>query len=254
MGIGNNVISISNVNKYYGDFHVLKNINLNVKDGEVLVLLGPSGSGKSTLLKAITGLEDIQSGEIYINNELFNAAKKPALSGKQRSEVGIVFQQFNLYPHMTALENVTLALRKVLKLSKKESADIALPILRKVGLEAMVDKYPSQLSGGEQQRVAIARSLAMKPKVMLFDEPTSALDVELTNDVLNTMIQLSREGMTMVVVTHELSFAQKVASRVAFFDGGEIVESGTPDEVILKPQTQRAKSFMKLICDNSSTN
>lgn len=244
------VIQIENVNKFYGDLHVLKDINLNVMDGEVLVLLGPSGSGKSTLLKIINGLEDIQSGQVLIHGDLFNAEKKPALPGEKRAEVGMVFQQFNLYPHMTALENVTLAPRKVRKLSKAKANEIAKPILEKVGLADKMDKYPAQLSGGEQQRVAIARGLAMQPAVMLFDEPTSALDVELTNEVLNTMIQLSKEGMTMVVVTHELSFAQKVATKVAFFERGEIIETGTPEEVISNPKTDRAKAFMQMIQDN----
>ena len=243
----NAAICIADVNKYYGDLHVLKDIDLTVKDGEVLVLLGPSGSGKSTLLKTINGLEDIQSGTIVINDELFNAEKKPSLSGKQRSEVGMVFQQFNLYPHKTALGNVMLALRKVRKMGKAQAEDLALATLAKVGLADRVNNYPAQLSGGEQQRVAIARSLAMQPKVMLFDEPTSALDVELINEVLDTMIQLSKEGMTMVVVTHELHFAERVASRIAFFDKGEIIEIGTADQIINHPQHERTKAFMKKV-------
>ena len=243
----NAVIKISNVNKYYGDLHVLKDVNLEVADGEVLVLLGPSGSGKSTLLRTINGLEDIQSGEVFIHGELFNSEKKVSLPGKKRAEVGMVFQHFNLYPHKTVIDNVTLALRKVRKKSKREALDIALPILEKVGLQDKVDYYPAQLSGGERQRVAIARSLAMQPRVMLFDEPTSALDVELINEVLDTMIQLSHEGMTMVVVTHELHFAQRVATRVAFMDAGEIIEIGDPQEVIENPAMERTRVFMNMI-------
>lgn len=241
------VIEIADVHKYYGKLHVLNNINLKVEDGEVLVLLGPSGSGKSTLLRCINGLEDIHSGEVQINGTVFNAKRKPNLSGKKRAEVGMVFQQFNLYPHMTALDNVSLALRKVKKMSKKEAKNVALPILKKVGLEDKIGCYPSQLSGGEQQRVAIARSLAMQPKVMLFDEPTSALDVELINEVLETMVQLSKDGMTMVVVTHELNFARRVATRLAFLEKGEIIEIGDPEEMIMHPKMERTKAFMNKI-------
>lgn len=241
------VISITDVNKYYGDLHVLKDVNLEVKEGEVLVLLGPSGSGKSTLLRTINGLEEIQGGQVFIHGELYNARKKPGLNGRKRSQVGMVFQQFNLYPHMTVLDNVTLALRKVKKMSKAAAVEVALPMLKKVGLEHKVGCYPAQLSGGEQQRVAIARSLAMQPKVMLFDEPTSALDVELIHEVLDTMAQLSREGMTMVVVTHELSFARRVATRLAFLEKGEILEIGSPEELIYNPKMERTKAFMNKI-------
>ena len=241
------VIEIKNVDKFYGELHVLNNVNLEVKDGEVLVLLGPSGSGKSTLLRTINGLEDIRSGEVLINGELFNAKKKPNLSGRKRAEVGMVFQQFNLYPHMTALENVTLALRKVKRMSRADAIEAAMPILKKVGLEDKVSCYPAQLSGGEQQRVAIARSLAMQPKVMLFDEPTSALDVELINEVLDTLVQLSKDGMTMVIVTHELHFAQRIATKVAFLEKGEIIEIGSPEEIIMNPKMERTKSFMNKI-------
>lgn len=241
------VIEISNVDKFYGDLHVLNNVNLKAEDGEVLVLLGPSGSGKSTLLRTINGLEDIRGGEVRINGELFNAKKKPSLSGRKRAEVGMVFQQFNLYPHMTALQNVTLALRKVKKMSKAAAVEAALPILKKVGLEDKINCYPALLSGGEQQRVAIARSLAMQPKVMLFDEPTSALDVELINEVLDTLLQLCKDGMTMVIVTHELNFAQRVATKVAFLEKGEIIEIGSPEEVIMRPKMERTKAFMNKI-------
>ncbi len=243
----NIVIQIRKVNKFYGDLHVLKDIDLDVQDGEVLVLLGPSGSGISTLLRTINGLEEIQSGEVRIRGELHNAERKIAVSGSKRAEVGMVFQQFNLYPHMTVMDNVTLAVRKVRKKSRAEAEALALPLLQKVGLADKVACYPSQLSGGEQQRVAIARCLAMQPKVILFDEPTSALDVELIDEVLATMIQLSREGMTMVVVTHELSFARRVATRVAFMEKGEILEIGAAEQVLGQPRMERTRAFMKKI-------
>lgn len=247
------IIKIANVNKSYGDIQVLKDINLEVYDGEVLVILGPSGSGKSTLLKIINGLESIQTGEVFINDEVYNCKNGVGISGKKRAEVGIVFQQYNLYPHMTVLDNVTLAIRKVKKKTKEEAIKISIPILRKVGLEDKIHSYPSQLSGGEQQRVAIARSLAMQPKVMLFDEPTSALDVELINEVLDTLIQLSRDGMTMIVVTHELSFARRVASRIAFLDKGEIIEIGKPHDIIMHPKVERTKLFMNKIYNEKSS-
>lgn len=240
-------IEVHELRKSYGERCVLNDMNLVVDSGEVLVLLGPSGSGKSTLLKAINGLEDIQSGVVRINGELFNSPEKPRLSKTQRAEVGMVFQQFNLYPHMTALENVTLALRKVKKMGKAQAQEAGLAALDRVGLADRAACYPVQLSGGEQQRVAIARSLAMEPKVMLFDEPTSALDVELINEVLSTMAKLSEAGMTMVVVTHELSFARRVGSRVAFLDKGELVEIGTPEEVIDNPKHERTRAFMSMI-------
>lgn len=245
------VIKVVDADMRYGDLHVLNKVSLEVADGEVLVVLGPSGSGKSTLLKAISGLEAIDGGEVRINGELFNAAKKPSLSGAQRAEVGMVFQQFNLYPHMTAAENIMLALRKVKKMPKSQAREMALSYLGKVGLESKADCYPAQLSGGEQQRVAIARSLAMRPKVMLFDEPTSALDVELINEVLGTIAGLSEEGMTMVVVTHEIAFARKVASRIVFFDKGEIVEMGTAEEILDNPQQARTRSFMEMVRQGS---
>lgn len=240
-------IKVVDVDKRYGGLHVLNKVCLDVLDGEVLVVLGPSGSGKSTLLKVMGGLEDIQGGEVRINGELFNAPKKPSLRGEHRAEVGMVFQQFNLYPHMTAAENVMLALRKVKKMAKPRAREVALGFLEKVGLADKADCYPAQLSGGEQQRVAIARSLAMKPKVMLFDEPTSALDVELINEVLATISSLSQEGMTMVIVTHELAFARKVASRVVFFDKGEVVESGTAEAVLDNPKRERTRVFMETV-------
>lgn len=247
------IIRIKNVSKSYGEMQVLKNVNLDITNGEVLVILGPSGSGKSTLLRTINGLEEIDEGEVFINDELYNSNKIADLSGKKRAEVGMVFQQFNLYPHLTVMENVTLALRKVKKKSKKDAVEIAAPILKKVGLESKVNSYPRELSGGEQQRVAIARSLAMQPKVMLFDEPTSSLDIELINEVLGTLIQLSKDGMTMIVVTHELSFARRVASRVAFLDKGELIEVGKPHDVIIHPQMERTKMFMNKIYNEKSS-
>lgn len=253
MDKNNPIIKINNVSKWYNDLQVLKDINLEIYNGEVLVILGPSGSGKSTLLRTINGLENIQSGEVFINNEIYNCRNCKALSRKKRAEVGMVFQQFNLYPHMTTLENVTLALRKVKKKTKQEALEIAIPILHKVGLDHKSHSYPSQLSGGEQQRVAIARSLAMQPKVMLFDEPTSALDLELINEVLDTIIGLSMDGMTMVIVTHELGFARRVASRVAFLDKGEIIEIDKPHDIIIRPKKERTKMFMKKIFSQKSS-
>ncbi len=253
MDKNNPIIKINNVSKWYSDVQVLKDINLEIYNGEVLVILGPSGSGKSTLLRTINGLENIQAGEVFINNEVYNCKNCKALSRKKRAEVGMVFQQFNLYPHMTALENVTLALRKVKKKTKEEALEIAIPILRKVGLEHKSNSYPAQLSGGEQQRVAIARSLAMQPKVTLFDEPTSALDLELINEVLDTIVGLSMDGMTMVIVTHELGFARRVASRVAFLDKGEIIEIDNPHDIIIRPKKERTKMFMKKIFNQKSS-
>ena len=238
------IIKLINISKWYKDFQVLKDINLEVQRNEVFVIMGPSGSGKSTLLKVITGLEDVQTGDVVIDNEHYNCKNHKMLSGRKRAKVGMVFQQFNLYPHMTALENLTIALRKVKKKTRKEAEEISLPILQKMSLENKRHSYPSQLSGGEQQRVAIARCLVMEPKIILFDEPTSALDVELTHEVLNTIAQLSMSGMTMVIVTHELGFALRVSNRIAFFDAGEIVEINKPQEMIENPKMERTKAFM----------
>jgi len=248
----NPIIEIKNVSKWYSDVQVLKDINLEVYNGEVLAIIGPSGSGKSTLLKIINGLESIQAGEVLINNELYNSKNCKGHNRKRRTDIGMVFQQFNLYPHMTVLENVTLALRKVKKMTKEKALEIAIPMLRKVGLEHKSHSYPAQLSGGEQQRVAIARSLAMQPKVMLFDEPTSALDPELINEVLDTIVQLSKDGMTMVIVTHELGFARRVANRIAFLDKGEIIEIDKPHNIIFRPKKDRTKMFMKKVYNEKS--
>ena len=220
------MISIKAVNKHFGSLHVLKDINLDVDRGQVIVVLGPSGSGKSTLCRTINRLEPIDSGTIAIDGEVLpDEGRKLA---QLRSDVGMVFQSFNLFAHKTILENVTLAPMKVRKKSKAEAREKAMSLLERVGIANQADKYPAQLSGGQQQRVAIARSLAMNPKVMLFDEPTSALDPEMINEVLNVMTSLAKEGMTMVVVTHEMGFARGAANRVVFMDGGAIVESAEP--------------------------
>ena len=239
------VIELRNVDKHYGSLHVLKNINLSVHKGEVLVLIGPSGSGKSTLCRTINRLETIDSGEI-----LFQGVKLPE-EGKElaalRAEIGMVFQSFNLFAHRTILDNVTMGPIEVLRKPKKEAEEEAMELLRRVGVAEQAAKVPAQLSGGQQQRVAIARSLAMHPKAMLFDEPTSALDPEMINEVLEVMVELAREGMTMVVVTHEMNFARRVSNRVVFMADGQIVEEGVPAEFFDHPQTARAKDFLASI-------
>jgi len=239
------LIRFYNVSKRFGDRYVLKNINLEVSKGEVVVICGPSGAGKSTLLRTINKLEPIDEGEIIVDGMSLSDSKTNLTA--LRAEIGFVFQLFNLYPHMTVLKNITLAPRKVRRLSKKEANERAMRLLEKVGLAHRANAYPSQLSGGEQQRIAIARSLAMEPKIMLFDEPTSALDPELTNDVLDTMVSLAKEGMTMIVVTHEMAFAQKVAKRVIFMNDGEILETGKPPDIFRAPQHPRTKEFMNKI-------
>ena len=240
------MIKFLNVNKAFTSECIpLKNVNLEISKGEVVVICGPSGAGKSTLIRAINKLELIDSGEIIVDGKSLSdpGTNLTAL----RAEIGMVFQHFNLFPHKTALKNIMLAPQKVRGLSKKQAREIAMKLLGKVGLTHRADAYPSQMSGGEQQRVAIARSLAMGPRIMLFDEPTSALDPELINDVLDVMVKLATEGMTMIVVTHELGFAQKVADRVIFMDAGEIVESGTTEEIISNPKHQRTIDFMSKI-------
>jgi glutamate transport system ATP-binding protein len=236
------MISVKDVNKHYGSLHVLKEINLDVDRGEVIVVLGPSGSGKSTLCRTINRLEPIDSGTIAIDGVVLpEEGKKLA---QLRSDVGMVFQSFNLFAHKTILDNVTLAPMKVRKKSKEQARTKAMELLERVGIANQADKYPAQLSGGQQQRVAIARSLAMNPKVMLFDEPTSALDPEMINEVLNVMTSLAKEGMTMLVVTHEMGFARGAANRVIFMDGGAIVETAEPAEFFGNPKTDRAKDFL----------
>lgn len=241
----NSMIRLTGVNKYFGDYHALTDINLDIPAGQVVVLLGPSGSGKSTLCRTINRLETIDSGEIYIDGVLLPEEGKDLAA--LRSEVGMCFQQFNLFSHMTILDNVTLAPMKVRGMPRKDAEEEAHALLRRVGIDAQADKYPAQLSGGQQQRVAIARSLAMRPKVMLFDEPTSALDPEMINEVLDVMASLAAEGMTMVCVTHEMGFAKKVANRVLFLADGKIVEDSTPDKFFSDPESDRAKDFLAKI-------
>ncbi|AIN82310.1 MULTISPECIES: amino acid ABC transporter ATP-binding protein [Corynebacterium] len=239
------MISIAGVNKYYGDYHALRDINLEIPAGQVVVILGPSGSGKSTLCRTINRLETIDSGEIRINGKLLPEEGKELT--RLRAEVGMVFQQFNLFSHMTIRDNVTLAPLKVRKISKAEARERADKLLARVGIAEQADKYPAQLSGGQQQRVAIARALAMDPKVMLFDEPTSALDPEMINEVLDVMTDLAKGGMTMVCVTHEMSFARRVADRILFMAEGSIVEDTDPETFFTNPQSDRAKDFLAKI-------
>jgi glutamate transport system ATP-binding protein len=236
------LVSLNGVNKHYGQLHVLKDINLQVKKGEVVVVIGPSGSGKSTLCRAINRLETIEGGTISIDGKVLPEEGKEL--ARLRADVGMVFQSFNLFAHKTILENVTLGLIKVRGTPKAQADKEAMALLERVGVGAQAPKLPAQLSGGQQQRVAIARALAMKPKVMLFDEPTSALDPEMINEVLDVMVQLAKEGMTMVVVTHEMGFARKAADRVVFMADGQIVEDAKPEEFFTNPQSSRAKDFL----------
>jgi glutamate transport system ATP-binding protein len=236
------MIKAAAVNKYFGDLHVLKEINLEVPSGQVVVVLGPSGSGKSTLCRAINRLEPINSGEIAVDGHPLPSEGK-ALAAL-RADVGMVFQSFNLFAHKTIVENVMLAPQKVRKMNATEARKFAMELLDRVGISNQADKYPAQLSGGQQQRVAIARALAMRPKVMLFDEPTSALDPEMVQEVLDVMTGLAKDGMTMLVVTHEMGFARRAAHRVVFMSEGEIVEDATPDEFFTKPKSDRAKDFL----------
>lgn len=243
--MSDNIISMTNIDKYYDDFHVLKNINFNVKQGEIVVVCGPSGSGKSTLIRCINGLEEIDSGEIIVDDIDIHASKKNLK--EIRSEVGMVFQHFNLFPHLTILENITIAPTLVKNMSKAEVSKVAMGLLEKVKLEHKAHSYPADLSGGQKQRVAIARSLAMKPKVILFDEPTSALDPETIGDVLSVMKDLAKENFTLVCVTHEMGFAKEVGDRIVFMDEGIIVEENTPDEFFNNPESPRAKKFLNEI-------
>ena len=236
------MIRMAGVDKHFGDLHVLRDINLEVERGQVVVVLGPSGSGKSTLCRTINRLEPIDSGTIQVDGTDLPAEGK-ALAGL-RADVGMVFQSFNLFAHKTILENVTLAPLKVRKAGKAEAEEAGLALLERVGIANQKDKYPAQLSGGQQQRAAIARALAMKPKVMLFDEPTSALDPEMVQEVLDVMTTLAREGMTMLVVTHEMGFARRAANRVIFMDAGEVVEDAAPDQFFTAPRSDRAKDFL----------
>jgi polar amino acid transport system ATP-binding protein len=239
------MIEFKNVNKWFGKLHVLNDINLAIPKGEVLVICGPSGSGKSTLIRCINRLEPIQEGKIIVNDVPVH--DKATNLTKLRADIGFVFQQFHLYPHMTVLENVMLAPVNVKKIAKSKAEKIAMEKLEQVGLTEKSGVHPAQLSGGQQQRVAIARGLAMSPEIMLFDEPTSALDPEMIGEVLDVMVNLVSEGMTMCVVTHEMGFAKKVANRVLFMDEGAIVETGTPDEFFDNPKTDRAANFISMI-------
>lgn len=234
------VIEFRGVNKSFGALQVLYSIDLDVRAGEVLVICGPSGSGKSTLIRCINRLESIDAGAIRVDGALLTRTTM----AKHSAEVGMVFQQFNLYPHMTALGNITLAPMKVRKQSRMEAERVARDLLAKVGIPEKADQYPARLSGGQQQRVAIARALAMQPKIMLFDEPTSALDPEMINEVLDVMVNLAREGMTMIVVTHEMGFARKVADRIIFMDAGRIVEEGKPEDFFSNPKEERTRMFL----------
>ena len=239
------MIEVNKLQKWYGDFHVLRGITESVNKGEVLVICGPSGSGKSTFIRCINRLEDYQKGTITFDGKDIQAADVDI--NHLRAEIGIVFQQFNLYPHLTVLKNVTLAPTKVRGVDRDEAEVVALALLERVGIHDQALKYPAELSGGQQQRVAIARALAMKPKVMLFDEPTSALDPEMINEVLNVMKDLAREGMTMLCVTHEMGFAREVADRVIFMDGGEVVEQSAPEEFFSNPKHERTQAFLREI-------
>jgi general L-amino acid transport system ATP-binding protein len=238
-------VEIVGMNKWYGDFHVLRDINLNVKGGERIVICGPSGSGKSTMIRCINRLEEHQTGRLIVDGvELTNDLKK---IDEVRRDVGMVFQHFNLFPHLTVLENCTLAPIWVRKIPKKDAEEIAMHYLTRVKIPNQAGKYPGQLSGGQQQRVAIARALCMSPKIMLFDEPTSALDPEMVKEVLDTMVGLAEDGMTMLVVTHEMGFARQVADRVIFMDAGQIVEMNEPNEFFTHPQHERTKLFLSQI-------
>ena len=236
------MIKVENLHKHFGKLEVLKGIDYEINEKEVVCVIGPSGSGKSTFLRCLNLLEEVTDGAIYIEGVKINDPKTNI--NDIRTEVGMVFQQFNLFPHMTVLDNIMMAPMQVRKLKKADAEKLALDLLDKVGLRAKADSFPQQLSGGQQQRVAIARALAMKPKIMLFDEPTSALDPEMVNEVLDVMKDLAKEGMTMVVVTHEMGFAREVGDRVLFMDGGYIVEEGHPDDVFGNPQNERTKAFL----------
>ena len=236
------MIKVENLHKHFGKLEVLKGIDYEVQEKEVVCVIGPSGSGKSTFLRCMNLLEEVTDGTIYIEGVKINDPK--ANINDIRTEVGMVFQQFNLFPHMSVLDNITMAPMQIRKLKKVDAEELALELLDKVGLREKAHNYPQQLSGGQQQRVAIARALAMKPKIMLFDEPTSALDPEMVKEVLDVMKNLAKEGMTMVIVTHEMGFAREVSDRVLFMDGGYIVEQGHPDQLFSNPKNERTKAFL----------
>jgi putative glutamine transport system ATP-binding protein len=239
------IISFRHVNKWFGNLHVLRDITLDIYEGEVVVIFGPSGGGKSTLIRTINRLEPIDSGELWVDGI---PVHDPRINvNRLRQEIGMVFQQFNLFPHLTALENIILGPVQVKKVPRAEAERLAMQLLERVGIPEKAHAYPAQLSGGQQQRVAIARGLAMRPKIMLFDEPTSALDPEMIKEVLDVMEDLAREGMTMVVVTHEMGFARHVADRMVFLEGGRIVEIGTPDEIFENPRQERTRVFLSQV-------
>ncbi|AJS60981.1 amino acid ABC transporter ATP-binding protein [Paenibacillus sp. IHBB 10380] len=242
------MIEFHNVNKYFGSFHVLKNINLQIEEGEVVVIIGPSGSGKSTLIRCINKLESISSGQLIVNGVPLH--KKKIDINQFRRDIGMVFQHFNLYPHKRVIDNIILAPIKVQRLSKEESRQTAMSYLTRVGIEDKAQSFPSQLSGGQQQRVAIARGLAMKPKIMLFDEPTSALDPEMIGEVLDVIRSLAHNGMTMVIVTHEMGFAREVADRVVFMDEGHILEIATSTDFFTTPHEERARTFLSRLINH----
>ncbi|MCK9239636.1 amino acid ABC transporter ATP-binding protein [Desulfocurvus sp.] len=239
------MIQFRHVNKWYGEMHVLQDISLDIAEGEVVVVCGPSGSGKSTLIRCINRLEPIQKGEIIVDGHSLSDPKTNLTM--LRAEIGFVFQQFNLYPHMSVLDNITLAPILVRGMDRREAEELGMGLLAKVNIPDQAHKYPCQLSGGQQQRVAIARGLAMRPRIMLFDEPTSALDPEMINEVLDVMKTLAREGMTMVCVTHEMGFAREVADRIVFMDGGSLIEENTPHEFFTNAQSERTKDFLSKI-------
>ncbi|MBD9010226.1 MAG: amino acid ABC transporter ATP-binding protein [Clostridiales bacterium] len=239
------MIRIENLHKSFGDLEVLKGINEHISHGEVVVVIGPSGSGKSTFLRCLNLLETPTDGEIYIDDELINSPKADV--NKIRQKMGMVFQHFNLFPHLTIMENITLAPVLLKKMTKPEAIKKGEELLKKVGLSEKADSYPAQLSGGQKQRVAIARALAMQPEIMLFDEPTSALDPEMVGEVLDVMKELAKSGMTMVVVTHEMGFAREVGTRILFMDDGVIAEKGTPEEIFNAPKNERTKSFLSKV-------
>ena len=245
MNAEHGVVELQNVNKWYGNFHVLRNINLSVKRGEKIVICGPSGSGKSTMIRCINRLEEHQKGDIIVNGRTLTADIKDI--ELVRRNVGMVFQHFNLFPHLTVLQNCTLAPIWVKKMPKQEAEEMAMKFLERVRIPEQASKYPGQLSGGQQQRVAIARSLSMNPEVMLFDEPTSALDPEMVHEVLEVMVELAHEGMTMLCVTHEMGFAKKVADRVIFMDQGQIIEENDPETFFSAPESDRTKQFLSQI-------
>ncbi|WP_166264003.1 amino acid ABC transporter ATP-binding protein [Marinobacter caseinilyticus] len=243
-----NIVTMQGLNKYFGDLHVLKDIDLTVEQGEVVVIIGASGSGKSTLIRCVNGLEEYESGQLTVDGEhLAPKGSNPKALATIRKEVGMVFQQFNLFPHLTVQRNIMLAPMKVKATDAATAAGTAKKLLDRVGIGSQADKYPSQLSGGQQQRVAIARALAMEPRLMLFDEPTSALDPEMIGEVLDVMRELAKEGMTMMVVTHEMGFAREVADRVIYIHEGQIVEEGKPEAVFDNPQNERTQSFLSRV-------